>query len=164
MSERTGTRLRDWSKRKLEARAAEDLARAEREATAEVPVAAETSEDAVAELHLPDIETLDKDSDFTPFLDARVPEELQRQALRKLWTSDPTFSELDGLNDYDPGYMDYLKQISVSAQAVLTKAIKEEEARLRAAVLEDTPDAPEAAAVPVEDPSPADAVPDTDKA
>lgn len=53
---------------------------------------------------LPDIASLNKDSDFTPFLRADVPEELHRQALRALWRSDPTFSLRDGLTDYDEDY------------------------------------------------------------
>ncbi len=58
----------------------------------------------IAAEDLPDIETLDQDSDFTPFLKDGVPEELRRLALRKLWMSDPAFSVLDGLNDYDDDY------------------------------------------------------------
>lgn len=130
MSEKPGTRLGDWSKRKLAAKAAEQETKA---APPPAPVDDASSSDALAELNLPDIETLDKDSDFTPFLDARVPELLQRQALRKLWVSDPVFSMSDGLNDYDPTQMSFLEQISKSAQAVLTKAIKEEQARIEAA-------------------------------
>jgi Protein of unknown function (DUF3306) len=53
---------------------------------------------------LPDIASLTKESDFTPFLRADVPEELHRQALRMLWRSDPTFSLRDGLTDYDEDY------------------------------------------------------------
>lgn len=49
---------------------------------------------------LPDPATLTKDSDFTVFLRAGVPEDLQRQALRTLWKSDPIFSHHDGLTDY----------------------------------------------------------------
>lgn len=53
---------------------------------------------------LPTIESLDKDSDYTPFLAENVPEELAQKAFRKLWTSDPAFAVLDGLNDYDDDY------------------------------------------------------------
>lgn len=53
---------------------------------------------------LPDVETLDASSDYTAFLDPRVPEETQRQALRKLWASDPSFNIRDGLDDYDDDY------------------------------------------------------------
>lgn len=55
-------------------------------------------------LDLPDIDTLTRDSDYTAFLRAEVPADMRRQALRKLWRSDPVFANLDGLNDYDENY------------------------------------------------------------
>lgn len=53
---------------------------------------------------LPPVEELTSESDFTPFLDRRVPTMLRRTALRKLWKSDPVFANLDGLNDYDDDF------------------------------------------------------------
>ncbi|WP_109117510.1 DUF3306 domain-containing protein [Azospirillum sp. TSO22-1] len=53
---------------------------------------------------LPPVESLTAESDFTPFLRAGVPEDLHRQALRKLWTSDPVFANDDGLKDYAGDY------------------------------------------------------------
>lgn len=53
---------------------------------------------------LPAIETLDKNSDFTPFLADKVPEFIRRKALSVLWRSDPVLANLDGLNDYDENY------------------------------------------------------------
>lgn len=53
---------------------------------------------------LPPIAELDKDSDFTPFLRAGVPERTHREALRALWRSDPVFAFRDGLTDYDEDY------------------------------------------------------------
>ncbi len=53
---------------------------------------------------LPPVESLTKDSDYTPFLADGVPEALTRAALRKLWTSDPVLANLDGLNDYDEDF------------------------------------------------------------
>jgi hypothetical protein len=53
---------------------------------------------------LPPIEDLTGESDFTPFLRAEVPEDLHRQALRKLWTSDPVYANDDGLKDYADDY------------------------------------------------------------
>ncbi|MCH7634985.1 MAG: DUF3306 domain-containing protein [Proteobacteria bacterium] len=63
-----------------------------------------TGEEETAALDLPDIETLDKDSDFTVFMKEGVPEELKKLALRKLWRSDPVFAVIDGLDDYDEDY------------------------------------------------------------
>ncbi|MEM7222894.1 MAG: DUF3306 domain-containing protein [Pseudomonadota bacterium] len=68
----------------------------------------EIDEEARAKLiaELPDIETLEESSDFTAFLQAGVPEELRRRALRKLWRLNPVFANLDGLNDYDEDFTD----------------------------------------------------------
>lgn len=120
-----GTRLGRWSERKLEVKAQEraPLQRAEQGAPDD---AGAKPDDDMPEL--PDIETLDKDSDFSPFMDARVPEELQRLALRKLWASDPVYANLDGLNDYDPGQMKFLEQISETAQQIINKALREQDA------------------------------------
>jgi len=49
---------------------------------------------------LPPIDSLNKESDFTAFMTAGVPEALKNQALRKLWRSDPVFANLDGLLEY----------------------------------------------------------------
>ncbi len=99
-----GNFINRWSQRKT----------AERDNIPEQPVAALPA-DAVAETpendeaaidleDLPDIDTLDKDSDYTVFMKKGVPEELKRLALRKLFHSDPALSVLDGLNDYDEDY------------------------------------------------------------
>ncbi len=53
---------------------------------------------------LPDIDSLDKDSDFTGFLKDGVPTQLRHMALQKLFRSDPTLAVLDGLNDYDEDF------------------------------------------------------------
>jgi len=53
---------------------------------------------------LPPVATLSYDSDFKPYLASGVPEGLRREALRKLWRSNPMLANLDGLNDYDEDY------------------------------------------------------------
>ncbi len=53
---------------------------------------------------LPDIDSLDKTSDFTVFLKEGVPEAIRRKALRRLWRLDPVLANLDGLNDYDEDF------------------------------------------------------------
>ena len=63
-----------------------------------------TPEEAAVVAELPPIETLTKESDFTPFLADKVPEFIRRRALSVLWRSDPLFGHLDGLNDYDLNY------------------------------------------------------------
>lgn len=57
-----------------------------------------------AALDLPPIDSLGKDSDYTPFLADGVPEKLARAALRKMWRSDPVFGIRDGLDDYDEDF------------------------------------------------------------
>lgn len=70
------------------------------EAGAEEPGAEIVEED------LPDVEDLDAESDFTPFLKKGVSEQLQRRALRKLWLSDPVLANVDGLLDYGDDFTD----------------------------------------------------------
>ena len=53
---------------------------------------------------LPPIESLTKDSDFTPFMAEKVPELIRKRAMSVLWRSDPVLANLDGLNDYDENY------------------------------------------------------------
>jgi hypothetical protein len=55
---------------------------------------------------LPDIETLDANSDFSQFMQKGVPEALKRRALRKLWQVDPAFSQICMLDDYNLDYTD----------------------------------------------------------
>jgi hypothetical protein len=76
----------------------------------------QTTEEIVASL--PDIESLDKDSDFTGFLQAGVPEELKNLALRKLWLSDPVLANVDGLNDYDEDFNVIDKVIEIASEAL----------------------------------------------
>ena len=64
---------------------------------------AQGAEAATAVPELPPIESLGEDSDYSAFMAADVPADLQRNALRKLFQS-PKFNVRDGLNDYDLDY------------------------------------------------------------
>lgn len=55
---------------------------------------------------LPDIDSLDEHSDYSAFLAPEVSEDLQRMALRKLFTSS-RFNVRDGLDDYDEDYRSF---------------------------------------------------------
>ena len=68
-----------------------------------VEPAAEPGEPVAVE-DLPDVDSLNADSDYTGFLKPGVPELLRRKALRTLWRSNPVFANLDGLNDYDEDF------------------------------------------------------------
>jgi hypothetical protein len=68
--------------------------------------AGETAPEAIDDADLPDVEELTAESDFTPFLQKGVSEQLQRRALRKLWLSDPVLANVDGLVDYGGDFTD----------------------------------------------------------
>ncbi|MCB2261988.1 MAG: DUF3306 domain-containing protein [Candidatus Thiosymbion ectosymbiont of Robbea hypermnestra] len=58
---------------------------------------------ALTDADMPPIESLDEDSDYSPFLSPKVSQGLRRQALRRLFGL-PRFQGSDGLNDYDEDY------------------------------------------------------------
>ena len=62
---------------------------------------ADAPAEAKAPLDLPPVESLGKDSDYAPFLRDGVPDDLRRQALSRLWASDPTFAAPDPLDLYN---------------------------------------------------------------
>jgi hypothetical protein len=74
-------------------------------------------QDVLVPNDLPDIDTLNKDSDFSLFMRKGTPEYLKKLALKKLFHSDPAFSVLDGLNDYDEDY----SMIGMVAEAISTR-------------------------------------------
>ena len=127
MAERPDSFLSRWSRRKREpAREERDEAAAVTGAVTGAAEAAEAAEAVEADgsvagdsatgdpatgdpevvAKLPDIDSLDETSDFTPFMAEGVPEILRRRALRKLWRLNPVFAHLDGLNDYDQDFTD----------------------------------------------------------
>lgn len=73
-----------------------------------------TPEQEEAVRDLPAIESLKKDSDFTPFFAPNVPDFLKRQAFKALWMSSPFFGFRDGLDDYDENYRIIDKLISAA--------------------------------------------------
>ena len=93
--------LARWSRRKR-ARDAESE-QPDTDAVTDAPADDTPPADAAAE-ELPDIDSLEKTSDFTVFLKEGVPEAIRRKALRRLWRSDPVLANLDGLNDYDENF------------------------------------------------------------
>ena len=106
MAERDEGFAARWSRRKLESRdevAEPELAElAEQESEPETKVAALTPAADVPLPDLPSVESLAADSDFKPFLQEGVPEDLRRLALRKMWRL--TAPLPDGLNDYDEDF------------------------------------------------------------
>ena len=111
-----------WSRRKIEEKEPsketkievsklEEGAPLDTKSTQDVGEEGETNVD-----DLPDIETLNESSDYTPFLKDGVPEKLKRLALKKLWKSNPVFGIIDGLDDYDEDY----SAIGIVAQEIFT--------------------------------------------
>jgi hypothetical protein len=77
--------------------------------TSGVPESVGADEPTVDLASLPSLESLRGDSDYTPFLQRGVPEQLQRLALRRAWASDPAIAGFRGFAEYDwdcnaPGY------------------------------------------------------------
>ncbi len=93
-----------WSRRRAavqaeaeaEARAQEQAVVAERQAE----LAEKTDAEILAELDLPDPETLQPGDDFSGFMQAAVPERIRKLALRRLWRSNPVLANVDNLVDY----------------------------------------------------------------
>jgi hypothetical protein len=104
--------FRRWSRRKAEARTPADAPSEDRSVLAEhaaasaepMPAATSGAPAPVDPVELPDIDSLDSNSDFTVFMRPGVPEHLRTLALRKLWRSDPIFSKLDRLVEYGGDY------------------------------------------------------------
>ena len=104
--------LQRWSTRKMDADAGADADASQVEdepAAGEAPVDGDEAVEVVAPpptdlADLPDVDTLDADSDYTGFLGENVPADLAKMAMRKLWRSDPVLANIDGLNDYDEDF------------------------------------------------------------
>ena len=99
--------LERWSRRKLETQpGSEDVAAGESAEANSLAPLAEEPEQVLTDADMPPIETLDGDSDYSPFLSPGVSDDLRQQAMRKLFTQ-PDFNITDGLNDYDEDYTQF---------------------------------------------------------
>ena len=110
MTERDDSFVSRWSKRKRDDRTGQDGEAPSSDAATAEPEPGQPTEteegDPEVVANLPDIDSLDETSDFTPFMAQGVPEILRRRALRKLWRLNPLLANLDGLNDYDEDFTD----------------------------------------------------------
>lgn len=137
--------LKRWSRNKLtkedKADGLDDIPQNGDEQAVLPNVPGDANEDGQSEAppELPDIETLDGDSDYTPFLGENVPEDLARMALKKLWRSNPVFANLDGLNDYDEDYskLGMVKMVVETAYKVGKGIVNEEDEDESTAELEE---------------------------
>jgi hypothetical protein len=101
--------LKRWSQRKLAAaREAQPVPVAAPIVEAEPESAAATAAPSIppgapVDAPLPPLESLTFDSDFAPFMQAKIDEGTKRAALKKLF-SDPSFNVMDGLDIYVGDY------------------------------------------------------------
>ena len=121
--------LERWSRRKLETQpGGQDVAAGElHEANSPAPLADEP-EQVLTDADMPPIESLDKDSDYAPFLSPGVSDDLRQQAMRKLFAQ-PEFNITDGLNDYDEDYTQFGglgKIITHEMKRVLQRELEED--------------------------------------
>ena len=97
-----------WARRRAAVQAeAEADVRAQEEAmlAARAEALAERDDaEILAEMGLPDPESMQQGDDFSAFMSREVPERLRRKALRTLWRSNPVLACVDGLNDYDDDF------------------------------------------------------------
>lgn len=155
-----------WTRRKAQVTAeaqAEDRARVETERETEV-AALEDRPDAeiLAELGLPDPDTMEAGDDFSVFMKTALPERIRRRALRKLWLSNPVLANVDGLVDYGEDFTDSAMVVANMQTAYqvgkgmlkhVQEMARQEAVRNGTADVEDTaPDAPETLAAAEETP------------
>lgn len=99
-----------WARRKAAVQAEEQeaarLAEAEVQAERDAELAERTDEDILAELELPDPDTLQDGDDFKVFLTDAVPARIRTRALRRLWRLNPVLANVDGLVDYGEDFTD----------------------------------------------------------
>ena len=137
-----------WSRRR---QAVEAEKRAETEARGDEKAGEERQaleekpdEEVLAELDLPDPDSLRQGDDFSAFMTKAVPERLRRRALRRLWLSNPVLANLDELVDYGEDFTDAATVVA-DLQSVyrVGKGMVSDEDLAKAAEAESEPD-PEA--------------------
>jgi Protein of unknown function (DUF3306) len=90
--------LKRWSRRKQEAKVADQAPSPPGQTVAASPETAEvTSEPEIDLSKLPSIDSITAATDITEFLRKGIPAELSRAALRRAWSADPTIRDFVGL-------------------------------------------------------------------
>ena len=108
------TALSRWSRRKQEAAQPSAVAEQAPAEVADASLAAAQADEVdqeqipLTDADMPDIESLQADSDFTGFMSPGVSDELRNLALRKLFHA-PVFNIRDGLDEYDEDYTSFEK-------------------------------------------------------
>jgi hypothetical protein len=126
--------LSRWSRRKLDAKSVQPPP----EPVATEPAETETAPEPPPPPDLPPVETLGKESDYSAFLKAGVPQELKQAALQKLWASDPALMAPEimdlHMGDYTSPVAEVVKTAWRAGKGVLDAAelAAEAEAELKA--------------------------------
>lgn len=143
-----------WSRRKAavaaETHAQEVAAQEAGTALREAALEERTDEDLLAELDLPDPDTLEAGDDFKAFLAKTVPARIRTRALRRLWVTNPVLANVDGLVDYGGDFTDascVLEKLQTAYQVGkgMTKHVEELARQAEAVAEEDTPQEPDPA-------------------
>lgn len=110
--------LSRWSRRKLEARQESGReARPADELSPDLPDetqqaldkdSGEAEKPVLTDADMPDIDTLDENSDYSMFMSSGVSDKLRNMALRKLFGA-PAFNIRDGLDEYDDDFTSFEK-------------------------------------------------------
>ena len=140
--------LSRWSRRKLEAR--QQQADPQRPPSAAMPEESPVSAEHAAELaveaekppltdaDMPDIDSLDENSDFSQFMSTGVSDKLRNLALRKLFHA-PAFNIRDGLDEYDDDFTSFEKLGDI-VTSDMKHRIEMEQQKLREKLAEEQAD------------------------
>lgn len=134
--------LSRWSRRKLEAdqleSAIDESMPPDVQASPNVPATEEgdaAKKPVLTDADMPDIETLNEDSDFSGFMSSGVSDDLRNLALRKLFKA-PVFNIRDGLDEYDEDYT-YFEKLGDIVTCDMKHQIEMQEKKLREALEAD---------------------------
>jgi hypothetical protein len=163
-----GDFLERWSRRKTGAR--DGAARPDNTGAVTVPPPVEDAdvtpvqeqEPVLTDADMPPVETLDAESDFTPFMSPGVSDDLRQKALRILFRN-PAFNMVDGLNDYDEDYTQFAGLGSIvthEMKRMLKRELEVEENRQANAADRQQEAQPAGADVPAAEPELVDQTPD----
>ena len=95
-----------WSRRRAAVAAETQSETAQVEERQQKELESKTDREILAELNLPEPETLRPGDNVSGFMGKGVPERLRRRALRHLWKVNPELANLDGLVDYGEDFTD----------------------------------------------------------
>ena len=148
--------LSRWSRRKLEADqlapALEESVAPDAEAGLTMPATEEVDavdKPVLTDADMPDIASLNEDSDFSGFMSAGVSDKLRNLALRKLFKA-PVFNIRDGLDEYDEDYT-YFEKLGDIVTCDMKHQIEMQEQKLREAQAAETEAAEQEEIAEIED-------------